>query len=529
MVQPDSKLIAQVMLYSQGIESAHKLSSKVVALFKLCQSRMPFQGHYDFSLRALKTLLISAGSLKRKLLEDKELDEQDITSTETEVLVQIACNNILPKLVSDDLIIFTDILKEIFPGASLKKMEDDKLKEILIEICKSMSYVPGDEWIQKILQLEQVLTMRHGVMLVGPSGVGKSTALDVLLKGLEKCDGIKNEKYVIDPKAMDKYDLYGVLDGTTMQWTDGVFTCLLRKILANQKGESEKRHYIIFDGEVDPEWAENLNSVLDDNKLLTLPSGERLNIPDNLRILLEVDSLAQATPATVSRCGMVWFSEDTITASMCANNLFMSLQREDLSNMNAGIPEAQTSFLNSIKDFLLPRDEEDSSLLTDSLMFALSQNHVMEATRERLMTSLKALLLKGISKVIDYNETHSDFPMSGDHLQSFSKHWLMHSLLWSFSGSSPWSDRQKFSDMLIQNTGLTLTGPGTSISDYRVRVDDGEHELWSESVPRIEIESHKVVSSDVVITTTDTVRHSDVLEAWLTSRKPLILCGPPGM
>lgn len=44
----------------------------------------------------------------------------------------------------------------------------------------------------------------------------------------------------------------------------------------------------MFDGDVDPEWAENLNSVLDDNKILTLPSGERLEVPDNVRIMLEV-------------------------------------------------------------------------------------------------------------------------------------------------------------------------------------------------------------------------------------------------
>jgi dynein heavy chain 1 len=63
---------------------------------------------------------------------------------------------------------------------------------------------------------------------------------------------------------------------------------------------------------VDPEWAENLNSVLDDNKLLTLPNGERLAIPPNVRMIFEVETLKYATLATVSRCGMVWFSEETI-------------------------------------------------------------------------------------------------------------------------------------------------------------------------------------------------------------------------
>lgn len=63
---------------------------------------------------------------------------------------------------------------------------------------------------------------------------------------------------------------------------------------------------------MDPEWAENLNSVLDDNKLLTLPNGERLAIPPNVRMIFEVETLKYATLATVSRCGMVWFSEETI-------------------------------------------------------------------------------------------------------------------------------------------------------------------------------------------------------------------------
>jgi dynein heavy chain 1 len=56
--------------------------------------------------------------------------------------------------------------------------------------------------------------------------------------------------------------------------------------------------------------------VLDVNKLLTLPNGERLSIPSHVRILFEVEHLRYATLATVSRCGMVWFSEDIISLEM---------------------------------------------------------------------------------------------------------------------------------------------------------------------------------------------------------------------
>lgn len=54
------------------------------------------------------------------------------------------------------------------------------------------------------------------------------------------------------------------------------------RIIDNVRGEINKRQWIIFDGDVDPEWVENLNSVLDDNRLLTLPNGERLSLPPNV-------------------------------------------------------------------------------------------------------------------------------------------------------------------------------------------------------------------------------------------------------
>jgi dynein heavy chain 1 len=71
---------------------------------------------------------------------------------------------------------------------------------------------------------------------------------------------------------------------------------VLRRIIDNNRGESLHEHWIILDGDVDPEWAENLNSVLDDNRLLTLPSGERLQLSSNVRVVFETSSLQFATP-----------------------------------------------------------------------------------------------------------------------------------------------------------------------------------------------------------------------------------------
>uniref|UniRef100_A0A7S2LKS4 AAA+ ATPase domain-containing protein n=1 Tax=Leptocylindrus danicus TaxID=163516 RepID=A0A7S2LKS4_9STRA len=494
---------------------------------------MSKQRHYDFGLRALKTLLVSAGALKRQALTemttsgDAEIEGAVLEQVEKNVLIEGACQNVVPKLVASDLEVFTDILMEVFPGSNVAEMEDEALREILLDVCREQHLVAGDNWIQKILQLKQVLEMRHGVMLVGPVGTGKSTALKCLMLALERLDGIKGDTYIIDAKAMDKDALYGTLDGTTMEWQDGVFTSLLRIVVEGARGEKDRRHWIVFDGDVDPEWAENLNSVLDDNKLLTLPSGERINIPPNIRIIIEVDSLEEATPATVSRCGMVWFSDDVMSTEMCLEHLMSGLLYKDI-NGGQTVSDAQHQFAQSIKSLVQYDANGRASLVSEAIDFALQQEHIMKQSRSQLLTPLVSLLHKGIELAIEYNETHPDFHMSDDHMEKFSQRWLLFSLLWSFGGSANWSTRCSLGDMLCTLGAVELPDSESNLIDYRVRLSDGEFEHWAMSVPRSEIESHKVTSTDVVITTTDTVRHAEVLGAWLNSRKPLILCGPPG-
>jgi dynein heavy chain 1, cytosolic len=128
-------------------------------------------------------------------------------------------------------------------------------------VAEARHLVISDLWITKILQLFQIQSIHHGVMMVGASGTGKSTAWRVLLEAVGKLDGVEGVSYVIDPKVMSKDALYGTLDSTTREWTDGLFTQVLRRIIDNVRGEVDKRHWIIFDGDVDPIWVENLNRL----------------------------------------------------------------------------------------------------------------------------------------------------------------------------------------------------------------------------------------------------------------------------
>nr|XP_024214265.1 dynein heavy chain, cytoplasmic isoform X3 [Halyomorpha halys] len=559
MTKPDRQLIAEVMLFSQGFRSAEKLASKIVPFFKLCDEQLSNQSHYDFGLRALKSVLVSAGNVKRdriqRIKEKREGgtgDEATIAENlpEQEILIQSVCETMVPKLVAEDIPLLFSLLNDVFPQVQYTRAEMTKLKEEIRKVCQEEYLVcgEGDEqggpWMEKVLQLYQISNLNHGLMMVGPSGSGKSSAWRVLLKALERFEGTEGVAHVIDPKAMSKEALYGVLDPNTREWTDGLFTHVLRKIIDNVRGEINKRQWIIFDGDVDPEWVENLNSVLDDNKLLTLPNGERLSLPPNVRVMFEVQDLKYATLATVSRCGMVWFSEDVLSTEMIFENYLSRLRHIPLEEAEEessfpqlkkiggerkeeGISPAmqvQTDVANILQSYFSP-----DGLVVRCLEYALKQEHIMDLTRLRALGSLFSMLNHGVRTVIQYNQSHSDFPLPSEQLDRFIPKILIYSLLWSFGGDAKLKVRSDLGDFIRSVTTIPLppNNPNIPIIDYEVNIS-GEWSPWSAKVPQIEVETHKVAAPDVVVPTLDTVRHESLLYTWLAEHRPLVLCGPPG-
>ncbi|EWC45394.1 cytoplasmic dynein heavy chain [Drechslerella stenobrocha 248] len=538
MSKPDKELITEVMLYSQGFNQAKALSKQTVPFFDECAKKLSKQAHYDFGLRALKSVLVSSGGLKRARLNDSPDDSSQPGNGlkwEAQIILQSLRETIAPKLIREDVNIMRGIELTSFPGIEYVPGNLKTLEEAVGKIATEQNLLVTDTWMTKVLQLYQIQSIHHGVMMVGESGSGKSSAWKVLLQAMQQVEGVEGVFHIIDPKVMSKEALYGSLDSTTREWTDGLFTSILRKIVDNLRGEDSKRHWVVFDGDVDPEWVENLNSVLDDNKLLTLPNGERLNLPPNVRIMFEVETLKYATLATVSRCGMVWFNNDTVTDEMMVQHYLKSLSSvpfEDLDEDNVTTGQASVKALNVQKHMALLLEQQllRDKFITTVLKQASNYNHIMQFTEARVLNTLFSLLNKTCRTIIEYNLQHVDFPLEDTQMESFVSKKILLTLVWSLTGDCPLVDRQAFGEFICSRTtiGLPSLSDGGSIIDYDVALPNGDWVSWQNQVPHVEVNTHSVTQTDVVIPTLDTVRHEDVLYSWLAEHKPLLLCGPPG-
>ena len=155
------------------------------------------------------------------------------------------------------------------------------------------------------MQLSELLETRHCVFVMGPPGSGKSSCWKILAKAREKA-GVKITYIDINPKSISVDELYGYILATR-EWKDGILSKTMRSL-----GEIADTlpKWIVLDGDLDANWIESMNSVMDDHKILTLASNERIPLKTHMKVLFEIRNLAYATPATVSRAGIIYISDN---------------------------------------------------------------------------------------------------------------------------------------------------------------------------------------------------------------------------
>jgi dynein heavy chain 2, cytosolic len=162
---------------------------------------------------------------------------------------------------------FTLLLADIFPGANSTDIIYEEVGNAVRTSLEELKLSSNDAQIAKVLQFYEATQQRMGVVLVGPSGCGKTTIWKVLKRALDKL-GQGPRTFLMNPKAMPRTQLLGYMNNDTREFSEGVLTVSAREVV-----KSSGSSWIILDGDIDPEWVESLNSVLDDNHLLTLPTG----------------------------------------------------------------------------------------------------------------------------------------------------------------------------------------------------------------------------------------------------------------
>ena len=434
MMIPDREIIMRVKLASVGYSQMDLLGKKFNILYQLCEQQLSKQRHYDFGLRNILSVLRTAGGVKRT--EPPDADEEMI-------FMRTVRDMNLSKLVADDVPLFLALLKDLFPRvADPPKKSYAEIEEGINKLIKQRKLVAYEPWKLKVIQLYETSLVRHGMMLVGPTLCGKTEIMNLLTTCLTEFGNNPHRIVTINPKAITDSQMYGVKDPLSEEWTPGVFASIWQKY--NNRA-LKYTTWIVCDGPVDAIWIENLNSVLDDNKILTLANNDRIPMSDNCRILFEVENLNNASPATVSRAGIIYVSASDLSWTCLVDSWLMN--RGDERNKR----EFEVNILRSLIDKWIKGAD-----LFDWMRRNLP-NRVMAVSDSIMVSNFLNLLAGLLKQSVDTNEVWSEAAY---------QRLVLYACVWAFGGLLESEERTKFNakiSEILKSCGDSACFPPTSL------------------------------------------------------------------
>jgi dynein heavy chain len=499
MIRPDMKLIQENMLMAEGFQTARALSVKFNTLYDLSAALLSKQPHYDWGLRSVKSVLRVAGTMKRA---NPDLDE-------AQVLMRALRDFNTPKIPIHDTPIFLRLISDLFMGLTVESKVDDSLKAKIITVAKATGLQYDEMFVNKTCNFQELLDVRHSVMLLGPTGCAKTT----IWKTLQACWNLDKPKKVcvaetVNPKSVTGDELYGYMT-LAKDWKDGVLSIIMRGMSKNFPDQNfhdyQTYKWVVLDGDIDAVWIESMNTVMDDNKVLTLVSNERVPLSAAMRMVFEINSLKNATPATVSRAGILFINESDI-----GWRPFMETWVQQRTN------QTEKNYLPGLFDKYV-----------DTLV-EMTRKGYKEVTSIRLINKVATIiyLLEGLLPTIPEDK------ISQETLENF----FAFSAMWAFGGpmvvDKSGDYRKKFSEDFAAAFGQKFPKEGECF-DYFYDVEKADHSAWSTVVaPYIPVNignnPGQVPFNSLFVETVETVRMTFLLNTLVRNGKFAMFVGNAG-
>ncbi|RQM24639.1 hypothetical protein B5M09_005107 [Aphanomyces astaci] len=497
MMVPDLALIAEVMLQAEGFRDAKVLAKKTTTLYGLMIQQLSKQDHYDFGLRSLKAVLNMAGALKR---EDPNMQEEHI-------LLRALRDMNAPKFIKEDAALFKLLLGDLFPSIELAIPEYGSLQSAIQSELTHQGLQLHPTILFKTIQLFESQATRHCNMIVGQTMAGKSTVWKTLQAAKSQLakDGAPGytpvRVQVLNPKSISLNEIYGVYDLSTFEWIDGILSAIFRTLASDDKPDEK---WIMLDGPVDTLWIESMNSVMDDNKVLTLINGDRIGMSPSMALLFEVQDLSVASPATVSRAGMVY------------------MDVEDLGWR----PFVKTWLVQAITD---PDERDILTSLLDKYMTKVLAFRSAEVTELIPVTEFNCVKsFCNLYSVLATKDNGVDKSVGGaDQFAPMVEKWFLFCLTWSVMGAASEDGRVRF-DACIREIE-TIYPPVKTIYEFFVDPKGRELKLWDERLPP----AYRILPGTpfykILVPTVDTLRYGYLLQTLVNGGLHALIVGDTGV